>query len=1150
MFRNSLIALIFAASLGAVLAAAQQPADATCRISGVARGAGVTLPGVTVTILAGDAVRTAGATQADGTYRLSAPPGTYHLRAELTGFDRLERDLVIAAPPSCAQTVDLVLTLTPRRAAAPAAAGGARAAGAGTRGADAGARGGAGGPNAGGQRFQRLDVQQEASAAPEQEAAAPPQEALLLPPGFNGSDVAGDAIAVNGAAARVDNGLLNDRNNAFARGEFQGPAGLDGAGAFGGFGQPGADGGGAPGGFAGGLQGGGGGPAGRGGQGQAGPAGQDGRGGGGRGGGGPGGRGGAIGGRGFQQNRLNATADYTFGGSALDANPYQLRPDSPVDEKPYTQQTFGATLGGRLHIPGLITGTRTSFTFGYTGGRGATLFDQYATVPTPDVRGGDFSGVTGTLVDPNTGQPFAGNVIPANRISSQAQALLPYIPLPNLPGTQRNYHYTTTTQSNNDAFNARVTHVFGGTANARGAGPGGRGGGGGGFRGRGAGAAGRGTTASLNVQLQYRKTDADQANTFSTLGGTRSQTTLGVPIGLNLTKGRELHNFNVNFSHTSSHTTNRFAGVTDVAAAAGIAGAATDPFAWGVPTLSFSTITGLRDLTPTDRSDQRFSTDYSWAHPLRLHQLRIGGSFQADSTSSYTETNANGTFIFTGIYTSAGLPVRGADFADFLLGMSQQASVQYGPGTVTLKGKSLAGYANDDWRLNGRVTVQLGLRYELLWPFIEESGHLVNLDVTPNFTAAAPVESGGVGPYTGDFPKSLLETDKNNLAPRLGIAWRIGRGTVLRGGYGTSYNNGTYSAIARQLAVQPPFATSNTNIGTLSTALLMENALTGVSADETTNTFGIDKNYVLGRVETYNVDINHPLKTAWTVGANYTYTSGSSLDVIRAPNRGPTGLRIEDVQPFLWETSEGSSVLHSATFRVNRRQVRGLGGGVQYTLARSRDDAPSIGGGGPTSSAVVAQNDQDLNAEWALSTFDRRQRVNANVNYDLPFGPNRPWLNNGGRVASWFEGWRVTATMLLDAGTPLTARVQNAARDVAQGVNGALRADYSGSDIALSDPSVNQFFNTGAFSVPLTGRFGDSPRNIIIGPGSKQLNAQLSRDIRLGGTKALSLQMRFNNLLNNVNYAAIDTNVTSITFGQVLSVRSMRSAQLNLRFRF
>src|SRR6476469_3993155 len=139
MFRNVLAALIVSASVGAVLAAAQQPPEPVCRISGVARGAGVALPGVSVTVLANDAVRVAGATLGDGSYRITIAPGTYRLRAELTGFDRLERDLVITAPPGCDQTVDLALTLTPRRAAAQAAPGG-RAAAAGGRGAAPGQR--------------------------------------------------------------------------------------------------------------------------------------------------------------------------------------------------------------------------------------------------------------------------------------------------------------------------------------------------------------------------------------------------------------------------------------------------------------------------------------------------------------------------------------------------------------------------------------------------------------------------------------------------------------------------------------------------------------------------------------------------------------------------------------------------------------------------------------------------------------------------------------------------------------------------------------------------------------------------------------------------------------------------------------------------
>ena len=288
---------------------------------------------------------------------------------------------------------------------------------------------------------------------------------------------------------------------------------------------------------------------------------------------------------------------------------------------------------------------------------------------------------------------------------------------------------------------------------------------------------------------------------------------------------------------------------------------------------------------------------------------------------------------------------------------------------------------------------------------------------------------------------------------------------------------------------------------------------------------------------------------AWSVGANYTHTRGSSLDVIRAPNRDATGLRIEGVQPFTWQSAEGKSVLHSATVRLQRRAVRGLGGQLSYTIARSRDNAPSIGGGGG-GSGVVAQNDQDLEAEWGLSNFDRRHRLSANLTYELPFGPNRRWLANGGTWAALLANWRLSTTFSADSGTPLTARVRGASRDVAQGLNGALRANYDGEPIGIEDATIDRFFNIAAFSVPPTGLFGTSARNIIIGPGSRQLDGQLSRDVRLGGTRALSIQIRATNLLNLVNYTNVDTFVNSPTFGQILSVRPMRSAQLNLRFRF
>lgn len=188
--------------------------------------------------------------------------------------------------------------------------------------------------------------------------------------------------------------------------------------------------------------------------------------------------------------------------------------------------------------------------------------------------------------------------------------------------------------------------------------------------------------------------------------------------------------------------------------------------------------------------------------------------------------------------------------------------------------------------------------------------------------------------------------------------------------------------------------------------------------------------------------------------------------------------------------------------------------------------------------------------EWGLSSFDRRHQVTGDISIELPFGENRPWLNGGGVWAPLLENWRISAPFTFQSGTPLTPRVTGSASDVARGTNGTLRADYDGSAISISDPTTDQFFNTAAFSVPAANTFGTANRNMIIGPGSRLLNAQFSRDVRMGRTRALTLQMNATNLLNTVNYQGIDTVVNSPTFGQVMSVRPMRSMTVNLRFRF
>lgn len=654
----------------------------------------------------------------------------------------------------------------------------------------------------------------------------------------------------------------------------------------------------------------------------------------------------------------------------------------------------------------------------------------------------------------------------------------------------------------------------------------------------------------MTAQLQYRRNDNDQNNVFPALGGLSTGSSVALPVSLNIQHRRSMHNVNVSYSRTVSQSVNQYASVDNVAADAGITGVSTNPFDWGVPQLSFSSLSSVRDITPARRTDQRLTFGYGWTRPVGTkHLMRVGGDLRFDESDSQTDANARGAFVFTGLYSSGGLLTArggGLDFADFLLGMPQQATVQYGPGNVRMSGKSLSAYWQDEWRKSGTLTLNLGVRYELIWPYYERSGQMVNLDVASGFTAAAPVISGESGPYTGPFPKALMDADTNNIAPRVGFAWRIKPGAILRGGYGISYNSGSYAAIARQLAGQPPFAVTNNSLGTFLSPLTIVDPFANASPTETTNNYGVDKNYALGLVQTWNADVAKDIRQVWNLGAGFTETRGSSLDIVRAPNRGPSGLRIAGVQPFLWQTSEGSSILHAATLRASRRPVKGIGAGVTYTLAKSRDNASNIGGGGTN----VAQDDQNLAAEWGPSSFDRRHQLSANTNIELPFGPNRHWLAQPGVRQALLRDWRFTTTFTWQSGTPYTPRVTGAVSDVARGTNGTLRADYNGADISLANPTIDRFFNTRAFTIPAPGTFGNASRNLIIGPGSRLLNTQFARDVRLSGNRVLTIQVTTNNLLNMVNYAAIDTVVNSPTFGQILSVRGMRSTQVNLRFRF
>lgn len=1155
-----------------------------CTISGAVVAGRVRIPGVSITAASRNGAGTrATTTGQDGTFSIDIPgPGDYDLRAEFPAFAAAAKSVTVDA--TCRAAVEIPMSLAsraPRPTLQPSSSvAAATATQTGTPPAAPAPKPGAppstspavaprpGGTNAAaqGQRPAGAPAARPGGAAngatpagagagtTTDESAAMAAAQLSLPPGFS-IDTSGDSVATIGAAGQVNPLLMfgppgvgpGGREGMMGAmggipgmgGEGRSEAGLQGG--FGAFGGGIPQFGGGSGGMGGGSGGMGGGPGGMGG----------GPGGGGRGGmGGPGmeGMAGAAGrlqmaGR-LAQNRLRGQINYALGGSPFNAEPYALNGQA-APQPTSIQQRFGATVGGPFKIPRLFdAGPKANFFLSYSGSHGSNLLDTYSRVPSLAERTGDFSGTTTIVRDPLTGLPFLDNQIPASRISTTATALLPFIPLPNQEGSAQNFHYSATTVSHSDDINFRFIRSFGTAQPGRPGGPGGGRGGMGGGRG---GAAGG--TSNLSVGMQFRWATSDLTTAFPTTGGTNTQRAWNVPVNFTFQKWGLFNTLNGQSNRNHITTTNFFAYTRDVAGEAGIAGVSSDPFSWGVPTLSFTSVTGLRDINPSERTDQTVTFSMTQMKMRRTHTFRWGGDYRAMRTDSRTDSNPRGTFVFTGLYSGLAAsrePGSASDVADFLLGLSQQATLQYGPGELKYRARAWSAFFQDDWRVKSTLTVNAGVRYEYLSPYWEANNHLVNLDVPPDFTAAVPVLAGETGPYTGLYPTTIVEPDRNNIAPRVGIAWRPKPRMILRGGYGISYSSPVYQGMAQKLAAQPPFAVTDTRLGTLLAPLTLAGAFATPNPAETTNNFGVDRNYRLGYLQMWNVDFTRDITRTINAGIGYTGTRGASLDLLRAPNRGPLGLSIPDVQAFIWESSGGLSNMHALSLRVRKRPTRGFGGGAIYTWSKSRDNASSIGGG----AGVVAQNDKDLNAEWGLSSFDQRHRLSADFNLDLPFGPNRRWLNNDGAAAKILGGWTWNTTVTLASGLPFTARVLGNAADVSRGTNGTLRADYNGEPIAIANPTIEQFFNTAAFSVPPPGAFGNSARNLIIGPGQTNTSMSLMKTVQIRPGRALTLRVQANNVFNTVQYGSIDTSVNSPTFGRVVSVRPMRSIQFMLRMGF
>jgi trimeric autotransporter adhesin len=898
--------------------------------------------------------------------------------------------------------------------------------------------------------------------------------------------------------------------------------------------------------------------------------------------------GGGGGGGGFRRidpTQPHGTVFYQGGNGALNAAPFSVaqalgEQGAQVIKPSSMQNRFGVSFTGSPWIPGLYKANPKQFVFvNVTGMRNINPQVLNGTVPTLAERSGDFSqllstanGVTsGQLYDPTTGLPILNNNLKnaTTPLSPQAQALLNFYPAPNVPGASLRNNYQTVTNAGQNSTSAALRFVrnFGQNNTF------GRGGGGG--RRQQAANAPKTLRQNINFNGSYSHSASDLRNIFLPLGGATESNGYGVTAGYTIGYGRLTNNASLNWNRSHAEQRNYFTdGANDPLAGTGISipkpviGAEPGIY-YGVPSLTIASFTGLSQTAASNSTNQTISFSDFVSYGYKKHNMRFGLDFRRVHADSIGGNNGSGSFTFTGYatqnpasscssQTSASCVASGSAFADLLFGLPQQSAIQAGENKTYLRANVFDWYAQDDWRAASNLTLNYGLRYEYFSPYVEKYDRLVNLDHNADFTQVAPVQPGQTGQFTGSFPRSLVNPDRTMFSPRFGFAYRpkpkFFKETVLRGGYGINYNTGQYATIARQLAFQPPFAITQTNLvttptisgtaGCTKTNMTLASAF-NCSSVPVQNNYAANQDYRLGHVQVWNIDIQHTFPMGIVTNLGYNGARGGGLDIVRAPNRTATGLLNPDAQAFTYEDSLGFSRFNGLSLNVRKRMQKGISLQATYAYGHSIDNASSIGG----SAAVPAQNDLDLQAEEGNSAFDIRHKLTGNWVLELPFGPNRAYLSKGGFWSKALDGFSLSGDFTFASGTYYTPHYSATVAETSTGTNNSLRPDRIFTAPITGPQTIRQWFNPAAFTAPANG-FGTASRGSIEGPGTVAVDASLSRTVALGETRSFEARMTAQNVFNTVQYSGIDTTQNSLTFGQVTSAAAMRTLLFIARYRF
>jgi len=850
-------------------------------------------------------------------------------------------------------------------------------------------------------------------------------------------------------------------------------------------------------------------------------------------------------------NEIHGTVFGFLRNEVFDAKNFFDDPDEP--RPPYKRSQFGFSAGGPII-------KNKTFIFGdYEGTRVRESRTVNNTIPTLKMRQGDFTEISNTIYDPETlhqvdgkyvRDPYPGNIIPASQFDPVAAIAKDWYPDPKNNNLTQNYLYNPPREEDRNRGDVRVDHVFGSNDNIFfryshdvrdiPASPnlpvpaiGGSGGTGGSFKHKG-----------QNMGLAWNHIFTPTTLTSTRIGWNNTDTKLKPLLDYNA--NAQLGLTGVDVSQPGSALFN-ISGVTNL---------------------------GIGSNMPNDSTAQTRQLKNDTTFIRGRHTIKAGADLMWLQNYLMNPKERLGLFYFNGNYTRNPKDNKGGDpFAHFLTGIPHQTRVSRGV-YMALRGQFHQFYVQDEWKATNKLTINIGLRYQVFLPWVEKSRDgWVNFDIEEN-PANPPLVLAKPG--GSRYERSHVHTDWRNFGPRFSIAYQVRPGTVIRTGYGIFHGTWDPPGGGKLLQSNPPFevrrwSTTDSVHPDIRLSTGIPNSPVGENFDPRAATNMSVTNYQRDRPWPYSqqwtFNIQQTLAKDWVVEVGYfaskTTHAVRKYDMNFSPP-GPGNInKKRRWKSIIWPGSDivisplgevfrhqfdGDANFHSAQLKVKKRLSGGLNVLGSYVFSKNIDDFCSEGGGGTTSGCGEPQDSNNFRAHKALSCLHIKHQFVGSVIYDLPFGRGRSFGSGwSGITDGIFGGWTVASIITLHSGQPFSPTV----RGNPANTNTTNRPNVLGNpNLPAEQRTLDRWFNTDMLVPNEKYQFGNAGRNILFSPDYRNWDFAVYKRFRFTESKFLQFRFEAFNFTNTPHFGTPNGEVGNKNFGKITSAGGPRNIQFGLKFIF